>query len=211
YGGSGPPANVPQACEISTKLMPAAVTRIRTSPGPGLGTGASVIRRRSCGPFRDVWSRARMVRGVLIPLWFRSRTRVIEADLLTPGRTRRDRKRNRSGRLGPQVRHRGSRLSVACSWHVRPEPEHGDQSWVAKGGDPADARAGDGEHADSVRPVVPMLVAGVGRCGRLPVGAGGQHAPVTRRSQEGLAQECYAGLAAGEPGTQRRRLQGGVL
>src|SRR6266700_4059989 len=100
----------------------------------------------------------------------------------------------------------GSRFSVLCLCHVRPEPEHGDQSWVAEGGDPADACAGDGEHADSVRLVVPVLVTGVGRCGRLPVGAGGQHAPVTRRSQQLVAQERYAGLAAGEPGTQRRRL-----
>ncbi len=42
---------------------------------------------------------------------------------------------------------KGSRLSVLCLCHVRPEPEHGDQARVAEGGDPADARAGDGEHA----------------------------------------------------------------
>ena len=39
---------------------------------------------------------------------------------------------------------KGSRLSVLCLCHVRPEPEHGDQSRVAEGGDPADARAGRG-------------------------------------------------------------------
>src|SRR5262249_37416298 len=100
YGGCGPPANVPQACEISTKLTPAAVTRIRTSPGPGLGTGASVIRRRSRRPFRDVWSRARLVMGVLMPGLFLSPPLVFAADLPAPRKTRRDRKRNRSGRLG---------------------------------------------------------------------------------------------------------------
>src|SRR5262245_2951703 len=68
YGGCGPPANVPRACEMSTKLTPAAVTRIRTSPRPGLGTGASVIRHRSCGPFRDVCCRARMVAGILMTI-----------------------------------------------------------------------------------------------------------------------------------------------
>src|SRR3954462_15130157 len=45
---------------MSTKLTPAAVTRIRTSPGPGLGIGASVIRRRSSGPFRVVCCSAGM-------------------------------------------------------------------------------------------------------------------------------------------------------
>src|SRR4051812_12009968 len=61
YGGRGPPAKVPVACWRSTKLGPAAVTGISTSPGRGDGTGASVIRRRSCGPVRDVCCRARMV------------------------------------------------------------------------------------------------------------------------------------------------------
>src|SRR5580692_4847961 len=51
---------------MSPKLTPAAVTRISTSPGPGAGTGASVIRRRSCGPFSDVCCRARMAAGMLI-------------------------------------------------------------------------------------------------------------------------------------------------
>src|ERR1700761_929250 len=65
YGGCGPPGNAPWACEMSPKLTPAAVTRIRTSPRPGAGTGTSVISRRSCGPFRDVCCRARMVAGML--------------------------------------------------------------------------------------------------------------------------------------------------
>jgi len=47
YGGCGPFRNVPWAFEMSAKLTPAAVTRIRTSPSPGFGTGASVIRRMS--------------------------------------------------------------------------------------------------------------------------------------------------------------------
>src|ERR1700735_1325306 len=142
YGGCGPAPNVPWACEMSPKLTPAAVTRIRTSPGPGTGTGTPVIRRRSCGPFRDVCCRARMVAGMLMAIGFLSLAYAIEAGRPTARKTRRERERNRSERL--------------CQ--VRPEPEHSDQSWVAEGGDPADARAGDGEHADSVRLVVPAGV-----------------------------------------------------
>ena len=56
--------------EMSRKLTPAAVTRISTSPGPGVGTGASVIRQRSCGPFSDVCCRARMVAGMIIGTGF---------------------------------------------------------------------------------------------------------------------------------------------
>ena len=66
YGGLGPSANVPWAFETSAKLTPAAVTRIRTSPRPGLGTGASVIRCMSCGPRRDVCCSARIVVGRLM-------------------------------------------------------------------------------------------------------------------------------------------------
>ena len=50
---------------MSAKLTPAAATRIRTSPWPGLGTGAPVIKRMSCGPFNEVCCRARMVAGML--------------------------------------------------------------------------------------------------------------------------------------------------
>ena len=38
---------------------------MRTSPGPGLGTGASVIKRTSAGPSGDVCCRARIVAGML--------------------------------------------------------------------------------------------------------------------------------------------------
>src|SRR5215469_4396475 len=101
--------------------------------------------------------------------------------------TRRERRRNRS-----------------------PEPEHGDQARIAEGGDPADSRAGDGEHANAVGLVVPVLVTGKGRRGWLPVGAGGQHPPVTRRSQDLVAQERHTGLPAAEPGAQRGCLYGGA-
>src|SRR5436190_19549540 len=50
---------------MSAKLTPAAATRIRTSSRSGLGTGASVIKRMSCGPFSEVCSKARMVAGML--------------------------------------------------------------------------------------------------------------------------------------------------
>ena len=86
-----------------------------------------------------------MAAGMPMGIGFLSVMCVIEAGLPTPGKTRRDRKRNRSQR----------RFSVLCSGHVHPEPEHGDQSRVTEGRDPADARAGDGKHADSVRLVVP--------------------------------------------------------
>src|SRR5260370_8268681 len=62
----------------------------------------------------------------------------------------------------------GSRFSVLSLCHVRPEPEHGDQSWVAEGGDPADARAGDGAHADSVRLLLPLLSTGLAPSATLP-------------------------------------------
>src|SRR6201996_803293 len=73
YGGRGPSGNVPRAWEMSTKLTPAAVTRMRISPGPAAGTGTPVIRRRSRGPFSEVCSRARMVAGtlmVIVPSWY---------------------------------------------------------------------------------------------------------------------------------------------
>src|SRR5690242_10071400 len=84
YGGCGPPANVPRDCEMSTKLTPAAVTRIRMSPGPGLGTGASVIKRRSCGPFSELCCRAYMVEGVLVTVGYLSSGR--ESLTFHPGR-----------------------------------------------------------------------------------------------------------------------------
>src|ERR1700716_2425808 len=48
----------------SAKLTPAAATRIKISPGPGAGTGASVTRPMSPGPFSDVCRRACMVVGM---------------------------------------------------------------------------------------------------------------------------------------------------
>src|SRR6201996_359700 len=188
YGGRGPSGNVPRAWEMSAKLTPAAVTRMRISPGPAAGTGTPVTRRRSRGPFSEVCSRARMVAGtlmVIVPSWY-GRT----AGGPAARKTRRERERNRSG--------------------SRREPEHGDQAGLAEGGHPADARAGDGEHADSVRLVVPGPVPGPDRRGGLPVGAGGPQAPVARQPQQLIAQERHAGPAAGEPGPHRGRLQGGV-
>src|SRR6516225_4144202 len=131
---------------MSPKLTPAAVTRIRTSPGPGTGTGASVIRRRSCGPFRDICCKARMVTGTLMPIWFLSSACLIEADRLRPGRPGENGKGIGQNVLPLRSGDGGSRFSVLCLCHVRPEPEHGDQSRVAEGRDPADACAGDGEH-----------------------------------------------------------------
>src|SRR5688572_27258201 len=55
---------------MSAKLTPAAATRIKTSPWPGLGTGASVIKRMSCGPSDEVCCRARMVAGTLTVIDF---------------------------------------------------------------------------------------------------------------------------------------------
>ncbi|MEJ7734317.1 MAG: hypothetical protein WKG00_34620 [Polyangiaceae bacterium] len=51
---------------MSAKLMPAAATRIRTSPRRGTGTGASTIKRMSFGPFREVCCRAHIVVEMLI-------------------------------------------------------------------------------------------------------------------------------------------------
>src|SRR5262245_17975946 len=205
YGGCGPPANAPCACEMSTKLTPAAVIRIRTSSGPGSGTGASVIRRRSSGPFRDVCCSARMVSGMLIRvrdpslLGARGRPASIKGDSTSPGK-----ESLRTDRSSARWHGRHARTALAC--HVRPEPEQGDQLWVAERADPADACGGDSEHADPVRPVAPPVVAYVGGCRGLSVGAVGQHAPVARRSQEVVAQEWHARRAACEPGAQRRRL-----
>src|SRR5690242_4544625 len=50
---------------MSAKLTPAAATWIRTSPRPGLGTGASLIKRASRGPCSEVCCRARIVTGML--------------------------------------------------------------------------------------------------------------------------------------------------
>ena len=80
YGGRGPPRNVPWAFEMSAKLTPAAATRIRTSPAPGLGTGASVIRRMSCGPLSEVCCRARMVAGMLMAIDIPFSAHVIAVD-----------------------------------------------------------------------------------------------------------------------------------
>src|SRR5258708_20612914 len=90
---------------MSPKLTPAAATRIRTSPGPGTGTGASVNRGRSCGAFRDVCCKARMVAGMLMAIGFLSLACVIEVGIPTPRKTRRERKRNRSERPAPQERY----------------------------------------------------------------------------------------------------------
>src|SRR3954468_1302240 len=82
---------------MSTKLTPAAVTRIWISPGPGLGTGASVIRPRSCGPLRDVCRRARMVAGMLMGILCLSNDQQIVAWSSGLGQGNLDRTTNNSG------------------------------------------------------------------------------------------------------------------
>src|SRR5262249_43096909 len=104
-----------------------------------------------------------------------------------------------------------SRRSALCLRQVRPKPEYGDQFRISERANPTDACFGDSEHADAVRLVTALGVAGVDHRGRLPVGAGRHHAPVTWRSQELIAQEWNARPAALEPGAQRSRLESGVL
>ena len=56
----------------------------------------------------------------------------------------------------------------------------------------------------------PVLITGVGHRGGLPVGAGGQHAPVAGRAQDMVAQKGHTGRPAAEPAAERRGLQGGI-
>ena len=77
---------------------------------------------------------------------------------------------------------RAERIAPNCQICVRYDGSSHDSNKVtrlgsAKDRDLADALAGDGEHADAVGLVVPVLVTRVGRRGRLLVGTGGQHAP----------------------------------
>lgn len=98
----------------------------------------------------------------------------------------------------------------AHTWLGR-KSEHREQAGVSERGNPADPAVGHGQHADTVRPQLPVSVPRVHRRGGLAVGASGQHPPVAGRAKDAVAQERDAGTAAREPGPQRRRLQDDVL
>src|SRR6202035_67351 len=99
----------------------------------------------------------------------------------------------------------GSDMLLAVS-----EPEQWKQPWAVERDDPADALGCGSQYVQRMWVVCAVAAAGVHREGGLSVGGGGDQCGRSDHSHL-LGQEAEDGVAAFEPGRDRRHFPSGVL